>query len=307
MYLTRHFAAGMLFLATSSAFAAPLTSSQILTQFNAVVSNNFSTASDVEGRLVTTNLNRGATFYNNPRGAASDFAAINAVNIGNFGGNVNNGGSVNFQTENAAHFNLNGSGGKISKTPTFAMSDFTTPLNALTSQLFGMAANSTINANDPNNFTFNVNGGTNGTAVFNLTTAELSRAANINFSGSANTIIVNVSGASYNSNANFNDNSNLKSHIIWNFADATSLQFRSWNGAVLAGNATVGSGSQMQGFLYAKDFTGNGELHDYGFAGSLPMAPVPEPTTYAMLGAGLGLLLLARRRRTPAVPAVSAA
>jgi choice-of-anchor A domain-containing protein len=303
MYLTRHFAAGMLLLATSSSFAAPLTSSQILTQFNAVVSNDFSTASDVEGRLVTTNLNHGATFYNNPRGAASAFGAINAINIGNFGGNVNNGGAVNYQASNAAHFNMNG-GGTISQTPTFVMSDFSTPLNALSSQLFGMAANSTINANDPNNFTFNVNGGANGTAVFNLSTTQLAGAANINFSGTANTIIVNVSGTDYNSNANFNDNTNLKSHIIWNFADATSLQFRSWNGAVLAGNATVGSGSQMQGFLYAKNFTGNGELHDYGFAGTLPVSAVPEPSTYAMLGAGLAMLLLmARRRKAQSAPA----
>ena len=298
MYLTRHFAAGMLLLATSPVFAAPLEAGQILTQFNAVVSNNFSTTSDVEGRLATTNLNQGATFYNNPRGAASSFAAINAVNIGSFNGNVNNGGSVNYQAGNAAHFNLNGSGGTIAQTPVFAMSDFTTPLNALASQLFGMASNSSVNANDPNNFTFNVNAAANGTAVFNLTTAQLSGAATINFAGTANTIIVNVSGAAYQGNANFNDNSNLKSNIIWNFIDATSLQFRSWNGAVLAGNATVASGSQMQGFLYAKDFTGNGELHDYGFRGTLPVSAVPEPSTYAMLGAGLAVLLLARRRRT---------
>lgn len=308
MFLTRPLAAGMLLFATSAAFAGPLTSHQILTQFNAVVSNNFSTASDVEGRLVTTNLNHGATFYNNPRGAASDYAAINAVNIGNVNGNVDNGGSVNYQASNAGHFNLNGSGGTLSQTPTFAMAGFTAPLDALASQLSGMDANSSINAGDPNNFTFVVNGGANSTAVFNLTTAQLAGAADIHFAGAAKTIIVNVRGAAFDSNANFNDNSNLKSHIIWNFIDADSLQFRSWHGAVLAGKATVGSGSQMQGFLYAKNFTGNGELHDFGFVGKLPppLAPpvsgdVPEPSTFAMLGAGLALLL-ARRRRASAVP-----
>ena len=37
---------------TLPAYAAVLTAEDILTQFNAVVSNNFSTNSDVEGRLV---------------------------------------------------------------------------------------------------------------------------------------------------------------------------------------------------------------------------------------------------------------
>ena len=301
MSFSRPLATCILLLAANTAFAGPLTSQQILTQFNAVVSNDFSTSSDVEGRLATTNLVRGATFYNNPRGAASDYAAINAVNIGNVNGNVNNGGGVNYQTSNAGRFNMNG-GGKITQMPAFAMTDFTNPLDALATQLYGMTANSTINAGDPNNFTFNVNGGTDSTAVFSLTTAQLARAANINFAGRADTIIINISGETFNSNANFNDNSNLKSNIIWNFIDADNLQFRSWNGAVLAGGASVGSGSQMQGFLYAKNFTGNGELHDYRFAGNLPPADVPptvdvpEPSTIALLGAGM-VVLLARRRR----------
>ena len=42
-----------LLVATLPAHAAVLTAEDILTQFNAVVSNNFSTQHDVEGRLVS--------------------------------------------------------------------------------------------------------------------------------------------------------------------------------------------------------------------------------------------------------------
>jgi hypothetical protein len=181
--------------AAASAPAATLTASQILTQFNSVVSGDFSTAHDVEGRLVANNLVKGATFYNNPSNTPSAFSAVNAINIGaNGGGNINNGGSVNYVTSNAGSFNLNGSGGSIKHgVPTFSMADFTTPLNALESQLAGLSnTNGTLNAADPNNFTFNLTGNASSTSVFNLTTSQLGSAANINFSGTASTVVINV-------------------------------------------------------------------------------------------------------------------
>ena len=297
---------GAALLAAASVHAAPLTASQIMTQFNSVVTGDFSTTSDVEGRLVANNISHGATFYNNPSNTPSAFAAVNAITIGsNGGGNVNNGGSVNYVTSDAGHFNLNGSGGSIKHgVPTFAMSDFSTPLNALEAQLAGMAnANGSLNSADPNNFTFNLTGNANSTSVFNLTTSQLGAAANINFSGTANTVIINVrydgtvgthGEKAFTINGNFNDNSHLGSHIIWNFVDTTAVNFRGWYGSVLAGTSDVSAGSAMNGFLYAKDFLGNGELHDRPFQGALP---VPEPSGWAMMGVGLAGLALVRRRK----------
>jgi len=272
-------------------FAATLSASQILTQFNGIITNQFSSQSDVEGRLVTGELKLGATFYNKPNGSTSDFAAVNAIMIDSGNSmNVNNGGSVNFQSSNAGNFNLNGGGGSVVKeTPAFTMADFTTPLNALQSQLGQLTTNSTINSTDPNKFTFNEAAET---SVFSLTTTQLQAAANIEFSGNASTIIINVSGNSFNDYANLNIANSLASKIIWNFENASSITLRGWAGTILAGNATVSAGSAINGVLYAKNYTGNGELHSVAFAGVLPTAPVPEPESYAMLLAGLGLMSL---------------
>jgi choice-of-anchor A domain-containing protein len=308
MRILKPLAIGAAILAASSAHAAPLTASQIMTQFNGVVTGDFSTTSDVEGRLVANNLVHGATFYNNPSNTPSNFAAVNAITIGaNGGGNVNNGGSVNFITSNAGHFNLNGSGGSVGQgVPSFSMSDFSTPLNSLEAQLAGMSnANGSLNSADPNNFTFNLTGGANSTSVFNLTTSQLGAAANINFSGTANTVVINVrydgvvgthGEKAFTINGNFNGAGNLNNHIIWNFVDTTAVNFRGWYGSVLAGTSDVSAGSAMNGFLYAKDYLGNGELHDHPFQGALP---VPEPSGWAMMGVGLvGLMLVRRRQRT---------
>ena len=64
--------------ASAGARADDLTADDILSQFNAVVSNNFSTAHDVEGRLVAGNISQGATFFSspNPLSSPSSFQAV---------------------------------------------------------------------------------------------------------------------------------------------------------------------------------------------------------------------------------------
>jgi hypothetical protein len=83
--------------ASARARADDLTADDILSQFNAVVSKNFSTNSDVEGRLVAGNISQGATFFSspNPLSSPSSFQAVNALMISGCSScNVDNGGSV---------------------------------------------------------------------------------------------------------------------------------------------------------------------------------------------------------------------
>jgi choice-of-anchor A domain-containing protein len=278
-------------LAAGPAHAGPLTSQQILSEFNAVIGGTFTSSSDVEGRLVANTLAGGATFYNMPRGTAagSSFGAVNAITVGaGVNANVNNGGSVNVQGANNGKFSFNGGGSEVN-TPPFAITDFTAPLTATATQLFALAPNSSISSSDPNNFTFNATPDASGTAVFSLSTALLSTARNLNFNiGSATTIIIDVTGSSFTDSTNFNASAFLNSHVIWDFDQATSLSFSGWHGTVLAPLATVSNSSAMEGSLFAQNFNGNGELHDYTYAGSaLDPAPAPEPASLAIFGLGL--------------------
>lgn len=291
----------------ATAQATPLTASDILSEFNAVISGTFNSGHDVEGRTVANSIASGATFYNNPNAttASSSFAEVNGITIGSgvSSANVNNGGNVNYVTSNAGHFNLNGGGGRPAGTvsqnhPSFAMSDFTTPLNALSARLALLPSNSTINFSDLNNVNFVETPGTSGAAVFNVSATQLETAHNIDFTGSADTVYVNVTGNSFVQDFNFN-NQSVNRKIIWNFANATSASFSYWHGTVLAGLASVTNSSPIEGMLYAGSFNGNGELHDYSFNGTVPSDPtnVPEPASSMLLLAGLASLAVLRRNR----------
>ena len=177
-----------------------------------------------------------------------------------------------------------------------------------------LAANSTSVATQ-NSLTFDVTPNAADIAVFKITAAVLGGASssNISFRNLSEadpnlTIIINVTGGSSfaeGQGSNFNPDPYTDEHVIWNFGGFTSLNFKSWGGAVLAGDATVTSSSQMDGFLYAANFDGDGELHNYDpnittLGSESGSRAAPEPSTWAMIVTGFAALGYAgRRRRQP--------
>ncbi|MFO1389373.1 choice-of-anchor A family protein [Cellvibrio sp.] len=157
---------------------------------------------------------------------------------------------------------------------------------------------------DSNNKTFKYTGAATNLAVFNIAGSDL---ANLNWSvdfGSALNVLINVSGNVFNAgNAHVNGFQNKANNVLWNFADATALNFGdSWYGSILALNATINTNSNLNGAIAAKSYVGNGEIHDYHWNYTPPTPPKPpvkvsEPSTLLLSLLGMGLLLVGRLRR----------
>ena len=281
---------------------ATLTASTILNDFNAVIYTNASTSSEVEGAAViggNLNLNSATIFSRPPRSQLTGFGALTVY--GNTSGNtinIDNGGNAYVGGTRGATISFNG-GLYTTAAPPDTIANFETPLNALSQSLMLLAPTASLPTLG-NNTVFSAVPGANGIAVFDITGAQLAT-QNLGFSinlNGATSVVFNVSG---NSDFSANDQSVATGadNIIWNFYDATSVTIGDQlGGTVLAPNATVTNNNQIDGTLVANVWTGNGELHNDPFTGTLPPAPVPEPTTLAILGVGLAALGLIRLRQT---------
>jgi choice-of-anchor A domain-containing protein len=197
----------------------------------------------------------------------------------------------------------------VRSTPTLNMSAFTTPLNNLQTSLAGLTANMSY-ALSGSNLTFALSN-TNTVNIFNIDASVLNLATNILITGTAGTVVINVIGTTLNNTAESMHLAGgiVQNNIVWNFENATNITINNWEGTLLAGGATVTNYNPIEGTLYALNFDGHGEVHDYPFQPFVPPTtpssppsppPVPEPGSMAILASGLAAAAAFRRGKKSA-------
>lgn len=279
------------------------------------VGGNFSGGAHVNGLGLVAggdangiNVNSGATYVGGSANGSS-FGGAAWIN-----GTASN---VNFNGAGHASSYINTNNNTPLAAPTGAMNsalaaststNFGAVMTGLSSQLSALHATAGTSVSYSNNDTNVLLSGTavNGVLVFDLTQEDSkifsSKVTDISFNlHGAGTVIFNTNDSSLSLNANFNQAQALGSQLIWNFAghDTSVTVGRTFGGQVLVADGSFSNvgGANVEGGVFAKMLHQFGEIHLQSFTGTVPAAPVPEPETYAMLLAGLGLMGLMLRRK----------
>ena len=117
-------------------------------------------------------------------------------------------------------------------------------------------------------------------------------------------IIINGTAANITMSGGFDNFASFADRTLLNFANATTTNLNNVgiNGSILAPNSAFSGSGSMNGTLVANSVSsinyGHVSMNGAGF-NTVNVSAVPEPGTWAMLLAGLGLLAFVRRR-TPA-------
>lgn len=309
MRSVKHVAAAVSLAAVGACAASAAGAS--ITDYNLVVLGNLTNGShDVEGRLfVGGNFTAQApTLAKNL--SAGALAGVSTVDVaGSISVNTINlqAGNIRYGTTFSGGVNFNGGGSGVQ-----SATQASAALSALKTQFISEAAGlSSVLKNLPANSSVSVPSGqpgavvftaspVGGLAVFNVSAAQvfsgLTQQIDLVLNGAQN-VVINVTGASANwTTGNMTgawQSLQVRSHLIWNFHEATTLSFNNqWNGALLAPGATLQNFTEMNGSVFVGAMNQSGEVH-------LPLYQgyVPGPGAAGLIA--LGGLVAARRRRCP--------
>lgn len=298
--------AAMTIVGAVPAVATTMTASELLAQYNVITAGDLYSSQEIEGNAyIGGNLNGNTLQVDFVQGYEPNPALADLVVIGNQNAGVNLSASANSTVviggaKNNWINNLGGGSLTVGSLPAETVLDRDTvvrTLSAASGTLAGLASTATMTEGEQG-YTF-------GAGVYNISAAMLAKNEIKLALAAGETAIINVSGLDVSFAKNFVGTSfALASQVVWNFYEATSLNLGAkLIGAVLAPNATVSNFSgSMEGSIFANSiFLTNGEVHQQGFTGTLPMdvevAAVPLPATLPLMFGALGGLALLRRRR----------
>lgn len=284
----------------------------------AYIGGNFSGSvnsgsSYVAGNVSNTHFNDAAYVGGNASGTTFNQSAQVVGNVSN--SNLN---GPNYVGGTIAGSNRNGTAlASLDAAPTQASTaTFESSLKSFSQSLSTLADTGSSVIIDGNKATFTAVAGDDGIAVFDLSSLDTQLFSLSEFAfdlNGASLVIFNVDDTDLSFAINFLGGSaqTLGSSAIWNFYAAESLTaYSQFGGAVLAPYATLTNFNDIEGTVVVDTLNQFGQIHQYALTGtsptfSVPVAPVPEPETYAMLLAGLGLIGVVSRRRQPAPRAMA--
>ncbi|PHV05463.1 PEP-CTERM sorting domain-containing protein [Janthinobacterium sp. BJB412] len=174
-----------------------------------------------------------------------------------------------------------------------------TQLTKLSTDLNNTAANGTVELKWGGIYLTGDN--TSDLQVFNVNSSQLGNLTLQNVKSTAN-VVINVTGGGMVTFSGGQDGQmvSMRDRLIYNLVNATDISMSTYAyGTVLANNAVLSAGAgHLEGNIIAKAMTTKVEIGFEPYKAYQPTSPVPEPETYAMLLAGLGLVgFLARRRK----------
>lgn len=271
-----------------------------LSDYNLILFEDYNfTGGDVVGSsFIGGNLN--ASGYSVTFG--DDVFVVGDVNAG--GINLNNGANLTYGgSENTGHINRNG-GGVVAQDPSLSLGSLQSELTGASGWYSSLGANGNFAGSDL------LYSGSDSLAVFDVSATDIFKQNNSlkMFAGSAETVVINVSGANIAADGGVNltgngfgkdanaDNLGAR-NILWNFYEAESIDFGNLAmvGSVLAPYASLtGGGGAFDGSVAAKSYTGYLEFHDYTFVP--PTTNVPESGSLVLLLMSGLMLIFARVR-----------
>lgn len=291
--------------------------------YNAIIFNNLSTTTDIQGRTFVGNDYTGsgsATFgtrLQNKVGSTDQSFVV--------GGDITSGSWLNVQAgslylggnRNARPINFNGGGSVVASNNIDAkLAEIQSYSIAQSVALQDMVADSVATYPTTNHgpTKFNATAGSDGVAVFNVSGSDIfsnpyAQQFELIADSLTKNVVINVSGTSINwTGGNMVGqftNDYWQAHVIWNFYEAETINLgsRNFNGAILAPYASITSSGPIDGLVVANNLTTTGAVNlpdgnsvtPYAYDGYA--APVPEPSSAIFLIAAAGMILIARNRR----------